>query len=307
MSLFLSYEIQSTFRCYLRCFNSQSKVLKGTNAGYRTFESTVLSRLVSWASASIEKSLNQPALPHVIIALNATDMSIDQNQWDVNEATKKLMSDIKGAVNRVPEFQNLAHFWGIRGKTVNTMQDLLECYYSSITVVRIPTKGRYMLINEQVRKLHQEITTKCTTAYNTKKKVRMLSNSDDLHIYLQSAFEHFSHSLDTPFNFVEVALKNSPIPLDFRGNILKLAIAIRDHPKLFLTGPQIFDDLSEMVASCVMLDLARHRLMGKILHLHTLYIAFLSVSQELSTIKHNFFNLTFSSDSHQVDVKEKDR
>lgn len=215
----------------------------------------------------MEKSLNQPALPHAIVALNATDMSIDKDQWDVAEATKKLMSDIKGAVDRVSEFQNLAHFWRIRGKTVNTMQDLLECYYSSITVVRIPTKGRYMLINEQIGKLHQEITTKCTKAYNTKKKVRMLSNSDDLHIYLQSAFEHFSHSLDTPFNFVEVALKNNPIPLDFRGNILKLAIAIRDHPNLFLTGPQIFDELSEMVASCVMLDLARHRLMGKILQL----------------------------------------
>lgn len=234
----------------------------------------MLNRLVSWASASMEKSLNQPALPHAIIALNATDMSIDQNQWEVTEATKKLMSDIKDAIDRVSEFQNLAHFWRIRGKPVNTMQDLLECYYSSITVVRIPTKGRYMLINKQVGKLHQEITTKCTTAYNTKKKVRMLSNSDDLHIYLQSAFEHFSHSLDAPFNFVEVALKNNPIPLDFRGNILKLAIAIRDHPTHFLTGPQIFDELSEMVASCVMLDLVRHRLMGKILQLPTLSCQF---------------------------------
>lgn len=224
----------------------------------------MLNKLVSWASASMDKSLNQPALPHAIIALNATDMSIDQNQWDVGNATQKLMSDIKDATERISEFQELAHFWTVRGKTVKTMQDLLECYYSSISVVRIPGKGRYMLINEQVEKLHQEITAKCAKAYSTKKKVRMLSNSDDLQFYLQSAFEHFSNSLDTPFNFIEVAMKRNPIPLDFRGNILKLAIAIRDHPHHHLTGPQIFNDLSEMVASCVMLDLTRHRRMGKI-------------------------------------------
>ena len=231
---------------------------------HRTFESSVLSKLLSWAAASQESSLNQPALPHAIIVLNATELAIDQSQWDVPTATQKLLADISGSIERVPQFQEHAALWRSRGKYITTMKDLLECYYSSVTVVRIPHGGRYMLMNKQIVKLQQEIQNRCKTAHGTKKRVRMLSNGDDLQNYLQSAFDHFSRNLDTPFNFVEVALKNNPILLDFRGNVLKLAIAIKDHPYKRLSGPKILEELSYMVASCVMLDIVRHRLMGRL-------------------------------------------
>ena len=230
----------------------------------RTFESTVLTKLLSWAAASQESSLNQPALPHAIIVLNATEMSVDQAQWDVSTATEKLLADISGAIEREPQFQEHVNIWRDRGKYVTTMKELLECYYSSVTVVRVPSGGRYMLVNEQIVKLHKEIRNKCKAAHGTKKRVRMLSNGDDLQNYLQLAFDHFSRNLDTPFNFVEMALKSNPIPLDFRGNILKLAIAIKDHPSKRLSGPKLLEELSFMVASCVMLDIVRHRLMGKL-------------------------------------------
>lgn len=136
------------------------------------------------------------------------------------------------------------------------MKDLLECYYSSIRVVRIPKKGRYMLIEDQVAKLHREITASCSQAYYTKRRSRMLSNSDELNVYLESAFDHFSQNLDTPFNFIEVAFKNNPIPLDFGGNILKLA-AEAQNSGIGLSGPSLFRELSTMVASCIMLDCAR--------------------------------------------------
>ena len=90
----------------------------------------------------------------------------------------------------------------------------------------------------------------------------MLSNSDDLQLYLQLAFDHFSQNLEAPFNFVEVALKINPIPSDSSGNILKLAVAIKDrHP--FAKVLEIFDHLSVMAASCVMLDIHRHRRLGQ--------------------------------------------
>ena len=57
------------------------------------------------------------------------------------------------------------------------MKDLLECYYSSVRVVRIPKKGRYMLIDEQVSKLHQEIGLSCNDSFYAKRRARMLSNS----------------------------------------------------------------------------------------------------------------------------------
>jgi hypothetical protein len=229
------------------------------------FESIVLEKLLDWASASIEKSLNQPALPHVIIALNATDLKIDEKQWNVEDATRILMSDIEGAISRVPRFAEYALLWKQAGRTIRTTKDLLECYYSSVTVVRIPTHGRYMLINEQVGKLHAEIRKCCQAAYWTKKRVRMLSNDEKLQVYLQSAFDHFSQNLNKPFDFVKEAIKNNPIPRDFGGNILKLAIAVKDHNRFIdqHDGPKIFRELSHMVASCLMLNSARQDLLGK--------------------------------------------
>ncbi|KAH8667562.1 hypothetical protein BGZ60DRAFT_564753 [Tricladium varicosporioides] len=235
----------------------------------KVFESVVLEKLLDWASASIEKSLNQPALPHVIIALNATDLQIDEKQWGVREATAILMSDIEGAISRVPRFGEYAHLWREAGRLITTTKDLLECYYSSVTVVRIPTHGRYMLMNEQISKLHSQIQTCCEASYLTKKRVRMLSNDEKLQVYLQSAFDHFSHNLEVPFDFVKEAVKNNPIPRDFGGNILKLAIAVRDHNSFVnhYDGANIFTKLSHMVASCLMLNSARQSLLGSTVQL----------------------------------------
>lgn len=227
---------------------------------FRTFESSVIGKLLAWAAASIEKSVNQPTLPHAIIALNATDMGVDPKEWDVDYATQTLMSNVAQAIHRDPKYGEYADYWMRRGRVIRTTKDLLLCYYSSITVVRIPTKGRYMLIDEQAGKLHKQITLKCSSSYFARRKARMLSNSDELNVYLQYAFDHFSQDLDTPFNFIEVAFKNNPIPMDFGGNILKLAVAIRKRRNY--AGRRIFQELAGMVASCVMLDCVRHNLKG---------------------------------------------
>lgn len=119
-----------------------------------------------------------------------------------------------------------------------------------------------MLMDKQLAELHKVIEVKCSQSHYIKRNVHMLSNSEDLQLYLQLAFDHFSQNLDDPFNFVEVALKINPIPSDFSGNILKLAVAIKaNHPLWTLV--KIFKHLSLMVASCIMLDIGRHRRLGK--------------------------------------------
>jgi hypothetical protein len=87
----------------------------------------------------------------------------------------------------------------------------------------------------------------------------MVSNSETLNVYLQSAFDHFSQDLDTPFNFMDVSFRINPIPLDFGGNILKLAVAMKaryDNPK------KLFEELSFMVTSCILLDCVRQNFKG---------------------------------------------
>jgi hypothetical protein len=230
---------------------------------HRTFEQ-VLEKLLRWAAASIEKSVNQPLLPHAVIALNATDNAINTQQWDVNESTKTLLNDVDDAIAASPKFAKYAEYWRTRGKKVRTMKDLLECFYTSVTVVRIPSKGRYMLMNEQVGRLYHEISKACNRAYIFRQKIRMLCDADDLQMYLQCAFDHFSRNLDEPFDFSEISLRHNPIPLDFRGNILKMALAIWSNLNASTrpSGDQIFEPLSRMVASCIMLDLTRQKYQG---------------------------------------------
>jgi len=173
--------------------------------------------------------LDQPALPHIIIVLNATDLTVQEKHWNIEYSTKFLMSDIEGAISRVPRSREYANLWRDTGRTIGTVKDLLECYYSSITVMRIPTHSRYMLMNQQISELHGEMKKCCQVSYWTKKRVRMLSSDEKLQVCLQSTLDHFSQNLNSPFDFVKEAVKNNPIPRDFGGNILKLAIAVRDY------------------------------------------------------------------------------
>ncbi|OCL07767.1 FabD/lysophospholipase-like protein [Glonium stellatum] len=251
---------------YPRLLYTFSDVVVFVLQNARTFESAVLHKLLDWALKSIEKSLNQFALPHAIIVLNSIDDPTDDTtadgQWDTAETTRKFFADLDDIIHKGDRFEEHRRFWEDRGKQVNSLQDLLECFYSSVAVVRIPAAPAYMRIRDQTKTLYQEIAACCKKAYETRLSVRMLSDADDLHIFLQCAFDHFSNKLDTPFNFVEVSLRNNPILLDFGGNILKLAIELKNKIGC-KDGKSIFQKLSPMVVSCILLDTTRHRSKGK--------------------------------------------
>lgn len=201
-------------------------------------------------------------LPHVIIVLNATENAIDPEQWDFNFAADTLMRTVTEAISTNTSFKKWVHFWKERKKDIHNAHDLLCSYYSSVRVVRIPTNGRPQLISEQLHKLYCQIEDDCQKSREERRRMRMLLEADELQPYLQYAFDHFSSDLDRPFDFVKASILNNPIPRDFGGNILKLAINIMDvHTQL--DGIGIFEELSVMVASCIMLDAARHKTKGK--------------------------------------------
>lgn len=89
----------------------------------------------------------------------------------------------------------------------------------------------------------------------------MLLDEESLQYYLQHAFDHFSRTLEIPFDFVQASFLFNPIPANFGGSILKLAIALKNQQ----TTPDaraIFERLSHLVASCILLDAARHKILG---------------------------------------------
>ena len=211
---------------------------------------------------SLESSINQPALPYAIIVLNATDPAIDEDEWDIATATKRLMDHVAYAVHDNPFFVSYAQHWRRKGKSVNSMLDLIRCYYADISVVRIPAKGRYMLANAQINKLHHEIVIHCDASFSAKDDAHMLSSVDELNTYLQAGFDHFTTKEDQPFNFVDVAFRNNPIPRDFGDHVLFMAAKIRKVVRI-RDGPELFERLSYMVASCIFTDCIRQSRPGE--------------------------------------------
>jgi hypothetical protein len=136
--------------------------------------------------------------------------------------------------------------------------------YELLQIVRIPGAGRPKLVQEQVEKLYFSIEKGCETAREQKLSLRMLLNVTELQSYLQCAFDHFAQTLDEAFDFVQASFVNNPIPEDFGGNILRMAIKMMDQQTLKPDARVIFQELSNMIASCIMLDSVRHEIRGKV-------------------------------------------
>jgi hypothetical protein len=228
---------------------------------FRTFHIT-LQLLLEWADDCLEKSLNQPILPHAIIVLNAVDIGNDEDRWDVGKATHSLMHDNRALIDTDAKFRRFANIWRLKGSKINNTEDLLRCYYGSISAVRIPAKApnTYIFIRDQVAKLRVAIGAACDLAYEKKTIARMLSNADELDQYLQAGFDHFARNLDRPFNFSKVAMKHKPIPQDIGDHILTLTTIVQE--KMKQSGEKLFEGLSKIVASCIMFDIVRRSRKG---------------------------------------------
>ena len=94
----------------------------------------VFERLIEWAAAALETSSNQPVLPCAIIALNAAEITIEPELWDVDTATNKLLESLYTTVHRNAAFQKYVEFWKTRNRQIDTLEQLVLCYYSSIQV-----------------------------------------------------------------------------------------------------------------------------------------------------------------------------
>jgi hypothetical protein len=121
-------------------------------------------------------------------------------------------------------------------------------------------------MQEQVSKLYHGLVTASIAARGNKADLRMLLDVEGLQSYLTYAFTHFSGTLEFPFDFVQASFINSPIPANFGGNILKLAINIMDIWQRNTKPSIIFEAIGYMVASCIMFESARNNIPGESRH-----------------------------------------
>jgi hypothetical protein len=219
-----------------------------------------LQRLIEWASIAIEKSSNQPMLPFAVIVINAADNRTDERFLDVAFATTALLDDLEEAVHKNYVFRKAAQFWAENGRHIFKTKDLLLAYYSDVRIVLVPDKGRPSLVHRQYRALRKEIETAVKWSKHKRQHAHMLFNSHQLNTYLQMAYEHFSNTLDDPFDFIKAsAAFNEPR----QGNnpvvhLIKACVALWPQHSC----RRLLYDLAPLVASSIALDVFRKGLPG---------------------------------------------
>jgi hypothetical protein len=97
---------------------------------------SVFEQLVDWAASALEKSSNQPVLPHAVIVLNASEHEIDTELWDVEVTTRKIFNSVSSphTIYQNTKFQKYAQFWRERSREIETLEQLMLSYYGSVQV-----------------------------------------------------------------------------------------------------------------------------------------------------------------------------
>lgn len=230
----------------------------------RTIEVVVL-QLLEWASKAIESSSNQASLPHAIIVLNMAPNTLVDSDWSIKNSTQWLFKGLDQDINNNARFEKYIKSDPSKERRRVTTEVLLQDYYSTIKVVRMPELAdgsrRPHLIENQVCHLYYQISINCKAARDKKRKLRMLLNAEQFNPYLQFAFNHFSSAdgLDKPFDFIQASFLDAAVQPDFKSNICTVA-EIMLKKKLPLTS--FLDDLGNLIASCIMFESTRNSRIG---------------------------------------------
>ena len=227
---------------------------------------TVVEKLLDWAAANYTRSISNPDKPHAIIALNKSDSSTPDDQWSSVNATGILLSSANAQINQNPTFAKYIRNWRSSQIDINSMHDLLKCYYSTVHVIRLPNKSRYRLLDQQRNELHRLITECCATSYKMKSERHILPDVDELALYLSLAFDHFSNSLEEPFDFVQASLRYQPAPETFADCLFVFAKELAKSRGLNGQIELLFEQLTQLIASCLLLDSMRKQRIGILLN-----------------------------------------
>lgn len=89
----------------------------------------------------------------------------------------------------------------------------------------------------------------------------MLPDMDKFGLYISLAFDHFSESLDRPFDYVQASLKHQPPPMTLADTLENFLLMIAAQLPEMRTR-DLFKRVTLFVAPCLMLDSARKQRTG---------------------------------------------
>jgi hypothetical protein len=143
----------------------------------------------------------------------------------------------------------------------------------------MPADEKPILVHSQGMKLHSEIQKGISASQEQRSKLRMLLSARDFQTFFQRALDHFCSTIDQPFDFAKASFSSTRTSSAFSQNLLSLATAmINIGPRL--KASSIFERLSLLTASCIMLDTVRHEVRGAADRVFPNYVSQLDLTLE---------------------------
>ena len=209
----------------------------------KTFQSTVLPKLLEWGRCVSENAINQTILPHCLVVLNCSPDQDQVHEWSTEHTTQMLLGEdeqhhLRHAEN-VPYIKTLADRCRSQGRRIASIGDLIKCYYRSFNAIRIPEGRHYAKLHQQVTYLYHLINERTHKSIAHKREAFLPTGSDDVQRYYRSAFQHFTTDLAQPFNSFEQSAQQRSLPTEFEGHVgdmCSLICAKLDANPVRLTG-----------------------------------------------------------------------
>lgn len=223
----------------------------------------VVEKLIKWAAANHSTSMNMPCKPHAIIAINKSQNSSPNEYWLPPQTTEDFFKSMSNQLHKNPTFRKYVEEWRSARVPIHDMRELFARYYWTTTVVRLPEKSRYELMYQQRDALREVITDRCQQSFQKRKDVSILPDVDEFGMYLSLAFDHFSQTLEKPFDYVKASIQYRPPPETLEENLLEFVLLVAESLKCEGEIERLFNAITNIVASYLVLDSARKQRMGK--------------------------------------------
>ncbi|RSL74673.1 hypothetical protein CEP51_011506 [Fusarium floridanum] len=219
---------------------------------------TAILNLIEWGHSATIQSYNKPVLPSVIMTFINRDGQVTADNYDLAKARESFFAEVaKKNIFRDSKLEKFIKYWEDNGQQIASVEGLLHCYYSSVSVVQFPSGKDPTTMRQQIERFYGEITIMCSESRKQRDEAWMKWNAVTLPLFIRKAFTHFASNYDTAFNFSDAWVDLRNISFNFDGSIFNLARMVRAHRELSQTGMELWDDISGFVASCLFLNCVR--------------------------------------------------
>ena len=217
-----------------------------------------MARLIDWAKNAHDWTTNQGTKPALIYIINRENMA-DLREWsDMASAKRRIMDKMKNSIR----FESERLEWKARLRNIRTADQLLLCYYSSISVVFIPefnAKNPNCEASEmmqQYQKLYHEIDSLSTASAKAREQAGLLFDSENLARHSITVLDELAKDPEAPLDLHKLVVVSQAHPNDFPSHVLNMLSRLSQNDEN-MNELVLINRVSGYVATCVASEVMR--------------------------------------------------